>query len=482
VTFVCNTSGDASTINATIGGVMVGIGNKPTITTIPNVINQFAVSPGKNIGLKNVPGTTQPIAIQLQDVYGNNNTTSGVQILVTTDNTALGNMTNGTTYYDNDLYLTTNANGIATFTYQVNASDEGTANLAINATAYDGVEDTITIATSGPKGIHLYFNKSIPMVGESVLATTQLTNEAGAPLAIPGKNITFTVRNPSGNLVGTNKTPTLGDGTATFVITPAMVNGVPGVYTVTAKNDLHGLEDTNTTTFVGHAVKLVLEANQTALMVNQTVSLNATMKDANDLTTSDLDGGEVIFNANSVQIAKVALNNGVASTTYTQSTPATVTIEAFYNVSLQDSVTVTFTTEALSNMTVTATPSTINASEEASIKINVTDASTGAAIDGASVALEFNGTEIANCTTTDGECTVTVNVTETGTINVAVTASGYNAGSDTVTVGAAGLPGDTNGDGIVGMDELFAAIDAYMAGTVSMDYLFGAIDAYMATA
>jgi len=51
-----------------------------------------------------------------------------------------------------------------------------------------------------------------------------------------------------------------------------------------------------------------------------------------------------------------------------------------------------------------------------------------------------------------------------------------------VTVGAAGLPGDTNGDGIVGMDELFAAIDAYMAGTVSMDYLFGAIDAYMATA
>jgi hypothetical protein len=119
---------------------------------------------------------------------------------------------------------------------------------------------------------------------------------------------------------------------------------MPGAYTVTAKNHLYGLEDVKTTTFVGHAVKLVLEANQTALMVNQTVSLTATMKDANDLTTSSLDGGEVIFNANGVQIAKVVLNNGVASTTYTRNTPATVTIEAFYNVSLQDSVSVTVTT------------------------------------------------------------------------------------------------------------------------------------------
>ena len=44
------------------------------------------------------------------------------------------------------------------------------------------------------------------------------------------------------------------------------------------------------------------------------------------------------------------------------------------------------------------------------------------------------------------------------------------------------LAGDTGGDGIVDMDELFAAIDAYMADTVDMDYLFGAIDAYMSTA
>jgi hypothetical protein len=54
--------------------------------------------------------------------------------------------------------------------------------------------------------------------------------------------------------------------------------------------------------------------------------------------------------------------------------------------------------------------------------------------------------------------------------------------SRTFGVSEAGLPGDANGDGEVSMEELFAAIDAYMAGTVDMTYLFAAIDAYMATA
>jgi hypothetical protein len=477
VTFVCNTADDVNKINATVDDLSddpqkVANADQYTITIVPNVINQFAVSPGKSIGLKNVPGTKQDIAIQLKDVHSNNNTTAGVQILVTTGNTALGNMTNGTTYYNNDLYLTTGAGGIATFTYQVNASEAGTANLAINATAY-GVLDTIVIVTSGPTGIHLSFNESIPMVGESVLATAQLTNEAGDSLAIGDKNITFTVRNPSGTLVGTNGTLTEGNGAATFMITPAMVNGVPGAYTVTAKNHLYGLEDVNTTTFVGHAVELVLEANRTTLMVNQTVSLNATMKDANGLTTSSLDDSSVTFNANGVQIANVVLNNGVASTTYTRSTSATVTIEAFFNVSLQDSVSVEFTEVELANMTVTATPATINVSEATDITINVTDEITGAPIDGAIVTLEFGGSEIANCTTSAGECTAAVNVTETGTINVSVTATEYNDGSDTVTVtvGEESLFDryDTNKDGVISKDEAIAAITDYFDDKISKD-------------
>ena len=44
------------------------------------------------------------------------------------------------------------------------------------------------------------------------------------------------------------------------------------------------------------------------------------------------------------------------------------------------------------------------------------------------------------------------------------------------------LCGDTNGDGIVDMNELFAAIDAYIADPTDMDTLFGVISAYIATA
>jgi hypothetical protein len=85
-------------------------------------------------------------------------------------------------------------------------------------------------------------------------------------------------------------------------------------------------------------------------------------------------------------------------------------------------------------LTVTATPSTINVSEATDITINVTDESTGAPIVGADVTLEFGGSEIANCTTTGGECTVAVNVTETGTINVTATKDEYATAETTVTV------------------------------------------------
>jgi len=44
------------------------------------------------------------------------------------------------------------------------------------------------------------------------------------------------------------------------------------------------------------------------------------------------------------------------------------------------------------------------------------------------------------------------------------------------------LCGDTNGDGKIDMDELFAAIDAYIADPTDMDTLFCVIDAYIATA
>ncbi|RLG24467.1 hypothetical protein DRN77_02265, partial [Methanosarcinales archaeon] len=133
------------------------------------------------------------------------------------------------------------------------------------------------------------------------------------------------------------------------------------------------------------------------------------------------------------------------------------------------------------NMTVSATPETINVSEATDITINVTDASTGAAIDDASVTLEFGRSVIASGTTVGGEYTAAgVNVTETGTINVSVTASGYNAGSATVTVGEETLIDhyDADNSGDISKDEAITAIMDYFDDKISKDDAIEVIMAY----
>jgi len=51
-----------------------------------------------------------------------------------------------------------------------------------------------------------------------------------------------------------------------------------------------------------------------------------------------------------------------------------------------------------------------------------------------------------------------------------VTASGYNAGSDTVTVGAAGLIGDINGDSEVDLNDLILLGAAWGKSTGETGY------------
>ena len=445
VTFAYTIAGDASVINATIDGVPVGIGNEPTLIIVPNVIDHLGIIPGTSIGLTNEPGDTKDITIQLLDAYGNNITTEGVAILVTTDNTALGNMTNDTTYYDDNLCLTTTDKGCATFTYQVNTSDADTADLLINATAYDDVTETATISTSGPEGIDLYFDENLPMVGDAVMAIAQLTNADGDPLAIEGKDIYFMVRNPDGNVVGYGTVATVGDGMAEFVITSAMA-GVAGEYIVTAENATLGLTDTNTATFVGPAVELVLYANQTVLMSNQTVCLNATMEDANGCTTANLDdaGIMVAFFVDSTPIGEVALSDGVASTTYTQSTPGTVTIEAVYNETLQDGVDVEFTPEEV------LTVDMIEVTPAGPLTMNMTETQTFTAV------CKNGTTELTGITVTWVSSNMTVGTIDAsglftaaanGTTTITATAQGVTSNEVVVTVGAAvGLIGDINGD------------------------------------
>ncbi len=472
---------DENSVTQQIGGY------EHTFTVDPAQITTLAITPA-SAGLKNENGTVATFNVTTTDSYGNLNTTV-LNLNVTSSNEVLGNLSTygATDYVNNNLSLTTTG-GYAKFNFTVNSTSIDSATLNVTAwTMYNAgnlatnVSKEAIVTTSGPSGVIVSFNTTTPVVGDLVEVYAQLTDGAGNPLGIADKNLTFTVMKQGESVptaVSVNTT------NATGMALYNMSVSELGTYTVTASNVTLGLSNSSSITFVGLIVSIVATANDTegtySTPVNSTVTINATAKDsAGNVATGA--SGTVTFLVDGSSIGSDTFTNGVASITYTKSVAGDYSILAWhqYNATttMSDEVTVTFTTEALSNMTVTATPSTINASEVTNITINVTDASTGAAIDGASVALEFNGTEIANCTTSAGECTVTVNVTETGTINVTVNATGYNAGSDTVTVGAAAEydPADTNQDCVVSMMELMNQIGKWKSGEVEMMELMTSI-------
>ena len=354
-------------VNTTMIRAITGTGNLSAtppelnqtvnVTTVADVVTQISVSPSKSIGLKNVPGTSQPITIQLQDVYGNDNTTATANVLITTDNEELGNMTCDTTTVNNNLWcnITSGESGRKTFNYTVNSSVEGTATLTVNVTDY-GFTDTITITTSGPGEICLTFNKTLPLVGETVQSIAQLTDAEGNPLSIGDIVVTFTLRDPDNKLLEVNTSTTNSTGIALYNFT----GSVYGTHTVTATNDTYTLSNTSTTTFVGNAAKLEISVNETTPAPNETILINATFRDALGHVTSSEDGETVRFLKDGFQFATATISNGVATATYTQATTGTVDITAFYNATLQNMTTVTFTT--LIVLTVNITQSSQNTS------------------------------------------------------------------------------------------------------------------------
>ena len=445
-------------------GVERQVGALQYITVQPNVPTKLDISPARKIGLKNVPGTSQNFTLQLQDEYGNDNTTAMTPVLITTDNPELGNMTCAGTTVNNNLWCNISTGGNVTFTYTVNSTKEGTANLTIKVMNFT-ITDNITITTSGPKGIRLTFNKTLPLVGETVQSIAQLTDAGGNPLRIEGIVVTFTLRDPDNRLLDVNTSTTNDSGIALYNFT----GNVYGPHTVTATNDTYALSDTNTTTFVGNATELEISVNKTTPAPNETILINATFKDAQEYVTSSEDtvktGKTVRFLKDGFQFATATISNGVATTTYTQAEPGTVNITAFYNATLQDMITVTFTLVA-KNFSVNITPSEVTVNESTLVTVNVTDADTGAPVEGATVNLSGCGVELSNTTNASGIATFEVNANSTGIINVTVSMSGYNDWEGTITVKSppSVCPWDLSGpagepDGEVNIFDIVAVAD-----------------------
>jgi len=443
---------NATVVNETGGDVQIS--STASIGVDPGTAASLSVSPSLSVGLPNELGSPRIFNISVKDAYGNLNTTVGT-IIVTTDNEALGNMTNDTVYYSNNLTLTI-ASGNASFTYVVNNTTPGTAHLTLNTTAPAGVPDVeITVLTSGPTGVELTFNKTLPLTDTSVEAYAQLT-AGGLPIGIIGKNLTFSVSNATGMLeYGERTTNTSG------IATYAFNESTAGVYTVRAKNSTLGLDVTGTITFVGAVDHLVASANVSTTTVNSAVNVTATMYDANDSVTSAADGKPVNFFVSGESVGTDTFSNGVASITYTSSTAGLVNITAWYSASVQDTTTVEFTVQAL---TVTANVSNVIVNTPTAVEFNVT--SNGAAVGGALVSVKQAGVELVNGTTaTTGLVTLSVNATSTDTVNVTASKTGYTEGTTTITASeAVTCPWDLSGpagvpDGTVNIFDIVAVAD-----------------------
>uniref|UniRef100_A0A7C3MBX9 Invasin domain-containing protein n=1 Tax=Archaeoglobus fulgidus TaxID=2234 RepID=A0A7C3MBX9_ARCFL len=392
-----------------------------TISVIPAEVRDIRVSPGLVIGLPSVLGASQVIAVELVDAYGNQNN-SNAQMLVTTDNPALGNMSNNTVYYTNNL-LVTITGGRGQFTYYVNSTTPGQANLTLNVTTFNIIK-TIQIRTTGPEGVSISFNQTLPMVNSDLNVTAQLTTSEGLPLAYPSVDLTLVVRNPSNSIVFTGTGTTSNNGNYTWTLLGANFTQ-PGVYTFKVTNATYNLVATKTLTFVGNATSLRVTVNNTAPLVNDTVQINATFYDVNGYVTSEKDDEQVTFLINDVNVGSATVENGVASITYRFEEAGDYEIVAFYNETLQDSYVLTVKAPGpdISVVDFTVTPTTGVAPLD--VTINVTVTNTGTTAGDYTVVLKVDDTEVANQTVVvnAGETKiVTFEYTfeEPGTYNVSV--------------------------------------------------------------
>jgi len=209
-------------------------------------------------------------------------------------------------------------------------------------------------------------------------------------LDLSGTNINFVVKNAADVIQTVFTNATNANGISIYNFTQS----VAGVYTVTASNATPCLNNSTTVTFAGSAASIVVTVNNSSPRINGNVTINATVRDSSGVRSGYLGTGAITFLANGIEFASVTLTSGVASTTYTKATAGTVTLTAFYNATLQNTTTVTFTPAPLPALNVSASPATVTAGMPTDVLFSVTG--NGTAIDNATVTL--SGVATANAT------------------------------------------------------------------------------------
>ncbi len=409
------TETDIVNITVVDDGVTTAIDSAPYAVAVAHANASTIVLTPASQGITNVNGTTATIAVTLKDAYGNP-VDDNLVLNVTNGNSVLGDLDADAA--DGQITLVSGTKDVV-FTID-SAPLQASATILFEAfTTYNGAYLTANltgftaiVTTSGPTGVIVSFNKTAPVVGETVEAYAQLTDANGNPLGIAGKVMTFTVAKEGATIAVSVKTTNV-TGVALYNMTVSEL----GTYTVTASNSTLGLSNASSITFAGSMVGIVATANGTtgthSTPVNSVVTVNATAKDsAGNVATGA--GGTVTFLVNSASIGSAAFTDGVASITYTKSVAGTYTITTWYNATITDTVDVTFTEDATPSMTVTAAPSSVTANTSTNVVFTVTSDDTPVSstpVSGATVTLSGVFSNVST-TGADGTVTIAVNAIE----------------------------------------------------------------------
>jgi hypothetical protein len=261
-----------------------------------------------------------------------------------------------------------------TYAYSVNTATGGTYIDGAATVSLSSVADAALNNAGAPTGTTFTIDTTVPI--PPIVDTTPPTFTA---IRTAPNIIVLTFSENVDVITTAGEGYTLSSGTVTANTDPAgsgniitlITSGVSGSLTVTYGAAAGTTVDTaanevadgfNAVASSGSAACIAVTANDTSPLVNTTVTINATVKDSSGITSVSLGTGTISFLANGIGFAYANLSDGVASTTYTKATAGAVTITAFYNITLQNTTTVTFMQalpQAITGVTITPTnPST----------------------------------------------------------------------------------------------------------------------------
>ncbi|QIQ22228.1 invasin domain 3-containing protein [Zophobihabitans entericus] len=363
-------------------------------------------------------GSTESIVtVQLKDAQGNNLTTGGDTVLITTNATPVGTVTTIEDNLDGTYTIKTKSTvtGTDTFIYSVNGdTGNGDASVTYTPGVADASTSTIVAAPT-----------SITADGTTASTiTVQLKDTQGNNLTTGGDDVTITVDGtPVGSATAVQDN---GNGTYTITTTSTVTGADKFVYTV---NTVTGNGDATVTYVAGaaDATTSTIVANPTSITADGTTISTVTvqLKDAqgNNLTAG---GDDVTITVDGTPVGSTTAVQDNGNGTYTLTTKSTVTgIDKFvYTVNTvtgNGDATVTYIPGAAdaSTSTIVANPTSITADGVASstVTVQLKDAQgNNLTAGGDDVTITVDGTPVGSATSVQDNGNGTYTITTTSTV------------------------------------------------------------------